>query len=81
MNQECVYGSSRRKRREEYQSMVIDKVAEANEHWQQMKKHNDGNSTGHMQIVKGPCSHKETLWWNEEVAEAVRKNKKKYGKW
>ena len=44
MNQECVYGSSRRKRREEYQSMVKDKVEDAewkysdvNEHWQQMK--------------------------------------------
>ena len=22
--------------------------------------------------VKGPCRHKETWWWNEEVAEAVR---------
>jgi len=38
--QECVYGSSRRKKREEYQSTVKDKVAEAewkgtdvNEHW------------------------------------------------
>jgi len=42
-----VYGSSRRKRREEYQSIVKDKVAEAewkyldvNEHWQQMKNWN-----------------------------------------
>jgi len=40
-----MYGSSRRKRREKYQSMVKDKVAEAewkylnvNEHWQQIKK-------------------------------------------
>jgi len=39
-----MYGSSRRKKREEYQSMVKDKVAEAewkylnvNEHWQQME--------------------------------------------
>ena len=30
---------------------------------------------------KGPCRHKETWWWNEEVAEAVREKKKKYGKW
>jgi len=30
-------------------------------------------------ISKGPCRHKETLWWNEEVAEAVRENKIKYG--
>jgi len=37
-----VYGSSRKKRREEYQSLVKDKVAEAeyinvNEHWRQIK--------------------------------------------
>jgi len=29
LNQECLYGSSRRKRHEEYQSMVKDKLAEA----------------------------------------------------
>ena len=29
MSQECVYGSIRRKKREEYQSMVRDKVEEA----------------------------------------------------
>jgi len=56
-----MYGSSRRKRREEYQSMVKDKVAETewkyidvNEQWQQMKKYNDGNSTGYTWIVKRP---------------------------
>jgi len=27
------------------------------------------------------CIHKETWWWNEEVAEAVRENKIKYGNW
>ena len=27
------------------------------------------------------CRHKETWWWNEEVAEAVRNKKIKYGKW
>jgi len=32
-------------------------------------------------LSKGPCSHKETWWWNEEVAEAVREKKKKYGNW
>jgi len=44
LNQECLYGSSRRKRHEEYQSMVKDKVAEVewkyldvNEHCQEMK--------------------------------------------
>jgi len=25
------------------------------------------------------CSHKETWWWKEQVAEAVREKKKKYG--
>jgi len=42
LNQECMCGSSRRKRLEEYQSMVKDKVVEAewkyldvNKHWQQ----------------------------------------------
>jgi len=32
-------------------------------------------------LSKGPCSHKETWWWNEEVAEAVGEKKKKYGNW
>ena len=26
-------------------------------------------------------THKEMWWWNEEVAEAVREKKKKYGNW
>ena len=30
---------------------------------------------------EGPCRHYETWWWNEEVAEAVREKKIKYGKW
>ena len=32
-------------------------------------------------ITKERCRHKETWWWNEEVAEAVREKKIKYGKW
>jgi len=32
-------------------------------------------------LSKGRCSHKETWWWNEEVAEAVREKKKKYENW
>ena len=28
---------------------------------------------------KGPYTHKEMWWWNEEVADAVREKKKKYG--
>jgi len=33
------------------------------------------------EMTKGPCKHKETWWWNEDVAEAVRKKKIMYGKW
>ena len=32
-------------------------------------------------MTKGPCRHKETWWWNEEVAEAVKEKKIMYGKW
>jgi len=32
-------------------------------------------------LSKGPCRHKETWWWNEEVAEAVSEKKKKYPHW
>jgi len=32
-------------------------------------------------LSKGPFTHKETWWWNEEVAEAVKEKKKKYGNW
>ena len=32
-------------------------------------------------MTKGPPRHKETWWWNEEVAETVRNKKIKYGKW
>ena len=32
-------------------------------------------------MTKGPCRHKETWWWNEDVAEAVREKKIVYGKW
>ena len=32
-------------------------------------------------MTKGPCRHKETWWWNEDVAEAVREKKIMYGKW
>jgi len=32
-------------------------------------------------MSKGLCRHKETWWWNEEVAEAVREKKIKYRKW
>ena len=32
-------------------------------------------------MTKGVPRHKETWWWSEEVAEAVRDKKIKYGKW
>jgi len=32
-------------------------------------------------MSKSPCRHKETWWWNEEVAEAVREKKIKYRIW
>jgi len=73
---------------EEYQSMVKDKVAEAewkhfdvNEHWQQMKNIMMDTAQVTCGVSKGPCRHKETWWWNEEVGEGVREKKKKYGSW
>ena len=65
---------ARRKRREEYQSMIKDKVTEAewkyldlNEHWQQMKNITMNTAQVTCGLSKGPCRHKETWWWNEEV--------------
>ena len=88
MNQECVYGSSRKKRCEEYKRMVKGKVVEAgwkyldvNEHWQQMKNLMMETAQVTCGLSKGPCRHKETWWWNEEVAEAVREMTKKYENW
>ena len=53
---------------EEYQSMVKDKVAEAewkctdvNEHWQQMKNIMMDAAQVTCGLSKGPCRHKETL--------------------
>jgi len=63
--------------------MVKDKVAEAewkyfdvNEHWQQMKNITMDTAQVTCGLLKGPCRHKETWWWNEEVAKAVREKKK-----
>ena len=73
---------------EEYESMVKDKVVQAewkctdvNEHWQRMKNIMMDAAEVTYGLSKGPCRHKETWWWNEEVAEAVREKKKKYGNW
>jgi len=67
---------------EEYRSMVGDKVEEAkwkglcvNDHWQQMKGITTESARDICGMTKGPCRHKETWWWNEEVAEAVREKK------
>ena len=32
-------------------------------------------------MTKGPCRHKETWWWNEDVAKAVREKKIMHRKW
>jgi len=68
--------------------MVKDKVVEAewkyidvNEHWQQMNSIMMETAQVTCGLSKGACSHKETWLWNEEVAEAVREKKKKYGNW
>ena len=82
----CV--SLRRKRREEYRRIVGDKVVEAkwkglgeNDHWQQMKGTMMETAQDISGMTKGPCRHKETWWWNEDVAEAVREKKIMYRKW
>jgi len=61
---------------EEYRSMVGDKVEEAqwkglcaNDHWQQMKGIMMESAQDICGMTKGPHRHKETWWWNEEVAE------------
>jgi len=73
---------------EDYRSMVRDKVEEAdwkysdvNEHWQQMKNLMMETAKDVRGMLKGPCKHKETWWWNEEVDEAVREKKIKYENW
>ena len=73
---------------EEFRCMVGDKVQKVkwkglgvNDHWQQMKDIMMETAQDICGMTKGPCRHKETWWWNEEVAEAVRDKKIKYGKW
>ena len=55
--------------------MVGDKVEEAkwkglcvNDHWQQMKGIMMEKAQDIFGMTKGPRRHKETWWWNEEVA-------------
>jgi len=66
--------------------MVGDKVEEAkwkglcvNDHCQQMKGIMMESAQDICGMTKGPRRHKETRWWNVEVAEAVREKKIKYG--
>ena len=73
---------------EEFRCRVGDKVEEVkwkglgvNNHWQQMKDIMMETAQDICGMTKGPRRHKETWWWNEEVAEAVRDKKIKYGKW
>jgi len=67
---------------EDYRCMVGDKVEEAkwnglgvNDYWLQMKGIMMQSAQDICGMTKGPCRHKETWWWNEEVAEAVRDHK------
>ena len=64
---------------EEYRRIVRDKVEKTkwkglgvNDHWQQMKGIMMEIAQDICGMTKGPRRHKETRWWNEEVAEAVR---------
>jgi len=73
---------------EEYKSMVRDKADEeegkhldVNEQWHKMKKIMMETAQNIRGMSKGPCRHKETWSWNEEVAEAVREKKITYRKW
>jgi len=59
----------------EYRCMVGDKVEEAkwkglgvNDHWQRMKGMMMETAQDICGMTKGPRRHKETWWWNEEVA-------------
>jgi len=70
------------KTREEYQCMVKDKVADAewkyidaNENWQQTTYIMMETAQAICGLSKDPCRHKETWWWNEEDAEAIKEKK------
>ena len=67
---------------EDYRCRVGGKVEEAkwkglgvNDHWQQMKGIMLESAQDICGMTKGPRRHKETWWWNEEVAEAVGKRR------
>jgi len=78
----CVWKLKEEKTCEEFRCMVGDKAEEAkwkglgvNDHWQQMKALMMETAQDLSGMTKGPCRHKETWWWNEEVAAAVREKK------
>jgi len=85
----CVWKLKEEKTCEEYRRMDGDKAEKANwkglcvnDYWQQMKGiMMETAQTGHMWYDKKPRRYKETWWWNEEIAEAVREREIKYGKW
>jgi len=84
----CVWKLKEDRTCEEYNSMVRDKVEEderkhldVNEHWHKMKKIMVETARHICAMSKGTCRHKETWWWNDEVAEAVREKTIKYRKW
>jgi len=81
-----VYGSSWRKKHEEYKNIVRDKVEKAewkyldvNEHWQQTRSTMLKTAQARCGLSKVLSRHKETRRWNEKVAETVRENKITYG--
>jgi len=72
---------------EDYSCKVRGKVEEAkwkdpgvNDYWQQMKGLMKETAPDICGMTKDPPRHKETSWWNEEVAETVRNKKIKYEK-
>ena len=71
-----MYVSSRRKRHEEYKSMVRDKVKEAEWKYLDLNEHSQQKN-----IMMETAQDIRGMWWNEKVAEAVRKKKNKYGNW
>ena len=84
----CVWKLKEEKTCEEFRCMVGDTVEEVkwkglgvHDNWQQMKNIMMETAQDICGMTKGPRRHKETWWWNEEVAEAVRDKKIKYGKW
>jgi len=84
----CVWKLKEEEICEQYNGMVRYKVEEAewkyhdvNEHWQQVKNIMMETAQDICGLSKGQYRHNETWAWNDEVAEAVREKKIKYGNW